>query len=542
VIALGGLVALIPFVSLMLLPIIIGAWHTAGQSFALASLCVAPLGYSYAIWRYNIVTIDRYLSRAAAGFVYAFCAFLLAWLIYATLSQAEPSTAAENPWPKVATIFCFVLAAPLLYRPIQWLVNVILHGSHVDHTQVIRDINQTTARVASTESAPVTLTRQLCAALKVSRYSLWLVEPLGESESPATADRTFRRVMPDLGDSQAVAIDHDVVKLPPSLALLFQDSHPYTVNELRTFLGSKLPGAKKSESVIEALFGADTCVVLPLFASQMCHGFAVLGPKQCDAAYTAVDFDMLTLFGRQASLLIDSYSLMQVTRARARDREDTLRRTQYAIEEERKRISRELHDLIIQSLLGVNYQINALLTATSERPETLQQVQSTLKQTIQETRRICGGLRPPSLDSLGFIGALRTHIVNIESRNNLEIDFAIIGREREDLPDAISLTILRVLQECIQNTLRHASASKMRVALLFDEDFVSIEITDDGLGCAHAPNLDQCVTSGHFGLVGLNERLQLLGGLLTINTRVGGGFAVVATVPISLECPVRAGR
>ncbi|HSV85360.1 MAG TPA: sensor histidine kinase [Levilinea sp.] len=213
--------------------------------------------------------------------------------------------------------------------------------------------------------------------------------------------------------------------------------------------------------------------------------------------------------------------------------QDTQRRLLTEREEERKSLARELHDQVIQDLLSINYSLEE--TEDDAIPEKHRQdlvaIRTGIRQVVSDLRQLCRDLRPPTIDNLGLSSAIRSLVQEWAERNSMNLDLNIdpkLGR----LPEAIELSVFRIVQEGINNIGKHAAARRVEVHLQrTPTDSLQVRIADDGQGLANIPNLADLSASKHFGLVGISERAALLGGTMRINLPDGGGLALEVEIP-----------
>lgn len=201
-----------------------------------------------------------------------------------------------------------------------------------------------------------------------------------------------------------------------------------------------------------------------------------------------------------------------------------------AQEEERKRLSRELHDDTLQSLVVATTEIGAV-TASDNLDGVharLIRVQEILSATIVSVRRYCKDLRPSLLDDLGLIDAIDWLASDLESRVGISITLDVLG-ERRRLDARHELLIFRVVQEALHNVERHSGATQVRLGLNFNQETLTVSIADNGQGMSP---LGPPSETG-LGLRGMDERTKLLKGSLIIESQPGRGTKIVLLVPIS---------
>jgi signal transduction histidine kinase len=206
---------------------------------------------------------------------------------------------------------------------------------------------------------------------------------------------------------------------------------------------------------------------------------------------------------------------------------------QIAVMEERASIARELHDIVAHSvtvmLVGVRGARDVLRSAPDAAEDTLARVEATGERSVAELRRILAVLREPDEQaqsrpqpSLADLEAL----IAEHRATGLAVQLTITGSPRA-LPEGVELSIYRIVQEALTNVVKHARAGRVTVSLAYRDDGVDVEVIDDGTA---PPALG--APSGH-GLVGMRERVALLGGTLEAGPRSGRGFRVAARLPVN---------
>ncbi len=194
-------------------------------------------------------------------------------------------------------------------------------------------------------------------------------------------------------------------------------------------------------------------------------------------------------------------------------------------EEERARISRDLHDELGQTLTGLRLRLTAIEARLGDPVGAAAQVEQAMAAVdgaVEDVRRLAHNLRPPALDALGLATALRGHAERWAETAGLtlEVDLAPI-----EPPADVAEVLFRVGQEALTNVARHADATRVRVALDAADDGWRLQVEDDGRGLA--PD----ARGGGLGLVGARERVEDLGGYLDVEPGAGGGVRLLAWVP-----------
>lgn len=197
-------------------------------------------------------------------------------------------------------------------------------------------------------------------------------------------------------------------------------------------------------------------------------------------------------------------------------------------EEERKALSRELHDAVMQDLLSINYRLES---AEAQEPTELTNIVVGIREVISDLRQLCRDLRPPTLDMHGLMTALRSHAAEWSERTDIPIEVEIdksIGR----LPDINEISIFRIVQEGLSNIFKHAKAQHVWLQVSrTSSDNILIRLTDDGLGFTSPFNLVDLSNENHFGLIGISERAALLGGKMRVTPKPQGGSILEVELP-----------
>ncbi len=206
-----------------------------------------------------------------------------------------------------------------------------------------------------------------------------------------------------------------------------------------------------------------------------------------------------------------------------------------AQEEERQRLSRELHDDLGQALTTHLLALRNLQEDLSIPVETLfERLQSLYEQSYEisvKIRRLARDLRPPVLDALGLKVAMQTYCTEFTRRTHLPVIFE--GDDSlPELPDAYNITLYRALQETLTNVVKHAQASQVWVDLSVEENTVNLTVQDNGIGFRETDP-----AAGGIGLTGLRERITIAGGTLNITSRPKNGTVLSALFPLPENKP-----
>ncbi len=216
-------------------------------------------------------------------------------------------------------------------------------------------------------------------------------------------------------------------------------------------------------------------------------------------------------------------------------RRSFVERVEEAQEEERRRVSHELHDALGQVLTALSVQVKALEARLA--PHGLEAEVAPLKEltevAITETSRMARRLRPPALDELGFVAALEGHAETWSRLNDLDVDVLVHGLDEEErLPTAVETALYRVAQEALSNVAKHADCSTASVVIDCQPQRVRLLVEDDGRGFEVDSRTGLADDGEGLGLAGMRERAALLGGRVDFESRPGQGTTVSFTLPL----------
>jgi len=257
-------------------------------------------------------------------------------------------------------------------------------------------------------------------------------------------------------------------------------------------------------------------LVVPLIVKDEVYGALALFYRQT-RAFSDEEILLANAVSDQAALAIENARLVVA----AQDR---------AVLEERQRLARDLHDSVTQVLYGITLyaEAGARLAAagdTATVAEQLRELQEMAQTALQEMRLLIFELRPPLLQEAGLPAALQARLEAVEGRSSLHTELIVEGISR--LPAALEQALYRIAQEALNNVLKHAHAQRVTVKLRQERQAVSLEIVDDGVGCA----IDTAVADGGLGLRGIEERVSQLGGRLHLESTPGAGTRIRVEVP-----------
>ena len=243
---------------------------------------------------------------------------------------------------------------------------------------------------------------------------------------------------------------------------------------------------------------------------------------------------ILELLADQAAVALGNARLYQNIADKEARLNRLLRQLAMVQEEERRLVGLDLHDGLTQILLSANMHLNVLSAETgildAGSISELEMVRRRLQEAIDEVRRVVSELRPTEIEDFGLVDGLRHYVTGVGQEAGWTVEFTanLAGRR---LPSSVETAIFRIVQEALTNARKYADASQVRVSLTVRGDRLSLVIQDDGRGFTP----EQFGAMGtRLGLVGMEERAQLLGGSLQIHSIPGEGVTVRAEIPLDV--------
>lgn len=292
------------------------------------------------------------------------------------------------------------------------------------------------------------------------------------------------------------------------------------------------------------LFGQIFTDTTPLFPSMILNqqlfentfGFPIQLFRAVTASAASI-FVIRFLHAFQVETEAKIAELQQAQLREAQQREalrgELFRRVVAAQEAERQRIARDLHDETGQSLTAIGLGLRGLAGKVSRNKEagvTLQKLEALTADSLKELQRLISDLRPSHLDDLGLPAALRWYANRLQEHTQINVRVDIHGEEHE-MDEVLKIATFRIVQESLNNVIKHAQATTVNIHIFFKEKHINIHVLDNGIGF----DLDQVkqrrTARPSLGLAGMEERAALLGGSVAVQSRPGYGTEVEAVIP-----------
>jgi signal transduction histidine kinase len=469
----GGSVVLIIIVGLTLPPFLFPALGHAGSFYQLVNgpaflviLIIVPLCFGVAILRFGFLDIDIIIRRTLLYGMLTACVVALYVLVVVGLGTLL-QTKGNLGLSLLATGLIAVLIQPLHTR-LQRAVNHLLYGERDEPYTVISHLGQRLEATLAPEAVLPTIVETVTQALKLPYAAISLKQD-GEDVMTASSGRA----------------SDELTRLP----LVYQGEH---------------------------------------------IGDLLLAPRARGETFSSADQTLLADLARQAGIAVHSVRLTTDLQRLTKELQHSRTELVTAREEERRRLRRDLHDGLGSVLASLNWRAGALRMLLLRDPVAADALvveqQNTIQAAIGDIRRLVYDLRPPALDELGLLGAIRERAtkqsIPTERDNTLGLRVEVVAPDHlPALPAAVEVAAYRIVQEALTNVVRHAQAQRCCICLSCEQDMLHVEVSDDGVGLPEG-------SRAGVGLLSMRERAAELGGTFEIVPMPEGGTCVRACLPI----------
>ena len=483
-VVLGTLVGGGPPLVFYALPLMAGAAPLMPEWATALFLILAPLAYLYAIARHNLFGIDRLLNRAvvyallSAGILLLYLGPLV--LVY----RLSPGDLLAQLFLAAGLTLLIGLSFDWTRTRVQRWVDLLWYGGWYDYPGVVETVSDTLARTLDREQLTAVLTEQVPALMQLDGAQVQIADP------------------------------------------------------------TQLPTPPIYQS---------TDLQYPLSFQNQSRGLWTVGPRRDGEELTAIDQRILRTLARQAETALGNVLLVELLRRQLDEIRATQRQLLRSREEERARLARDLHDGPIQALVALNLQLGLLLpgvrgqgsggrgqeakgrgqeagsrseTSSMALTDALTAMRGEVRGLLADLRQVCAELRPPMLDALGLGAALRALADEWSDQSGVAVQLDLPSDSAMSLPGEVSVNLYRVVQEALANVARHAAAQRVTIRLAWEDSRLVLAIQDDGQGFDVPPAFHDLATQGHFGLVGMQERVELISGEWAVESAPGRGTRV----------------
>lgn len=253
-------------------------------------------------------------------------------------------------------------------------------------------------------------------------------------------------------------------------------------------------------------------------------------PSQADQ----MDIELLKTISQPLAVAIESARLWEAVQEKEKLQKELLKKVVTAQEEERRRISRELHDEFGQEMTSMLVRLKVLekMDRDAQAGEVIDGLKQSVSQLLGSIHDLALELRPTTLDDLGLVPALSQYAKTCPANLGITVDFAEMGIGGRRLPREIETTLYRIIQESLTNVARHARVKKASVLLRKNEKSITAIIEDNGVGFEKDEVNSSQAKRRRLGLYGMEERVALIGGAMTIESKPGSGTTIYVEIPL----------
>ncbi|MEJ2301431.1 MAG: histidine kinase [Anaerolineales bacterium] len=521
VVSLGGVTSLLMFLGLTLVPDMLLHKPLFSYNTSFAYLFIIPLSYGYSIVHYQFIPLDRHINRKISSGLTLILVLSILLLFGVVLIRLLPSDLLLHP----LMLFAIMLGASAigvpLERKVHLFVDRLFYGESYDCQTTVKKISQTISDSGSHSELGQLFIQELVQAMQLECACILLFNGAGKSAGDSFV----------CGDCHARNAGKKGLngEGPISRCLLNRES-PMPVQILR----QELENATYSQSDLDLVTCEQARLLMPLHCSTGLLGIIATGPKIGKGEISKDEQEILQVIARQAGIAFEKVNLAAELKQRNLECVRLNQQVLLAGEAERKRLAWELHDQTIQSLTGVGYGLSELrYHLNHEGQPVLTEIQDHVFGIIHDLRQICADLRPSLLDTMGLAAAIRSLIRACNKESAYQVTLEVCGKEEQELPEGVAICIYRSLQETLRNVQSHSDARLVQVRLSLEPCRVSLYVQDDGKGFLIPKNLGLFSTHGHFGLMGIKERVEMLSGTFKIESTAGRGCRVMIDIPLT---------
>lgn len=348
-VALGGAVGLLPFLTFSLLPEALLRQPLLPYEFSFLFLLTIPLAYGYAILRYRLMHLDRYISHGAASALVLTLLGSLYLALNAVLVPRLPSELWQPPVVNLVIVLLMAAAFGPLHRRLQVVVNRLFYGGWYDYRTAVQQVSWMLDKPADSAALAQSLSEGIQQVMQLECACLLLPDQNGNLSMSGVACQTC-----GVNPPSQLRLEAD------GLVRQYFRTHPLPVEA--DVLRENLPGVRLSDAESRLLACGRARLWLPISGCDHSLGMLLLGAKRGGEDFDMDDLAILGVVARQAGLAFQNLQLIAELRQQIREGERLHREIVRAREAERTHVARELHDQIIQTLIGLNYHLSDLRT------------------------------------------------------------------------------------------------------------------------------------------------------------------------------------
>ncbi len=481
---------------------------------------------SYVILKYQLLDIRLVMRK---GLAYSSLTIFLTALYLLLLFILQMFFHGWLGYTSLALAAGFALLVAVLFNPVRnfiqkWIDRIFFRETY-DYRQMLLSFSDKVSNV-----------------LDLGELAQSILDPVVKAMHVKQAALLFPK--PESGDFNT-QFAQQATKEEPSIKLRLTSDNPVVTwlategKAVKRELVDTIPqfkGLWEAERVALEATGVE--LLCPIRSKGNLIGILAMGKKQSGSPYSDEEVDLLMTMANEVAVAVENARMLDSLKKQQRQVEQLLTQAVQTQEEERKRISIDLHDSVAQWLVAASYRTqtcNELLSGdnSAEVRGELAAMESTIDKSLKELRRVVIGLRPPALDELGLSHALRQSLEDLKT-DGLNCQFREAGTPVR-LPSSMEIAVYRVVQEALANVRKHANATKVNLRLQFLADKLSVEVRDNGTGFDLSQTLDGAISVGHIGLLGMKQRAETLGGGIRIKTGKGSGTTIILSLPIQAQ-------
>src|SRR5215211_3783221 len=460
-----------------------------------------PIAVGIAILRYRLYEIDLLINRTLVYGALTVCIIGIYVLVVGYLGAVF-----QTRGNLAVSIFAAGLVA-IMFQPLrerlQRIVNRLTYGERDDPYRVLARLGRRLEETIAPEAVLPAIVENIARALRLPQVAVWLVD----------------------GDTLRLGAAHG--SAPTSLTV--QDARAVEALRNATDLG-RLVDLGPSGVYRDIVARGGVSLIVPLTHQGELVGALCVAPRSPGEDFSPADRRLLRDLASQSGAAVHEVQLTSALRSSLEDLQLSRERLVETQEEERRRIQRDLHDGLGPVLASMRLRLEACLDL-AERSAfplsgDLERLYELVGEATGDVRRLVYDLRPPVLDQIGLVPAIRQHCERFERESGIKTELATATEL--SVPAAAEVTVLRVIQEALVNVQKHAQASRVEVRLERQGEWLLVGVTDDGKGLLHSTNGGSGVGTG---LLSMRERTELLGGTLNVDNRSEGGTNLLARIP-----------
>ena len=481
---------------------------------------------TYAVLQHELVSINSVLRRGLGlGSLFTIGICLYGSIVYAIhlLYGLNLSFITLT----IATITALIVAV-LIYRigpKLFSIVDQFFYKETYAYRQVLLRFEREMGNIISLDELANKMLHAISSALRTSQVTIFF-------QDAGSGDFTTSYSYPKKKSNDAN--EQLFVHNNPLVDWLRKETNPLNLKYIENI--SQLTGLWQPEK--DLLATSDMELLCPIKSRGELIGILALGEKKGGGAYSQEDIEMMISMAGKAGIIIENARMVTILKQQQHQVQHLLNEAIQAQENERQRISADLHDSVAQWLAGASYQtqtVEALLPDTNGNNirGQLNLVEETIDKSLTELRRVLVDLRPPSLDELGLSHSLRQSLNSISS-DGLAGNFHEEGNHTRLEPN-LEITVYRVVQEALNNIRKHAEATRVDLYLNYTDANIIVKIKDNGIGFDLTDTINNAISVGNLGLLGMKQRVDMLGGTINIQTRHGKGTTITLTLPLQLQ-------